>query len=102
MCYISESTSQGKGKNCFSETTITNIPQLRDQPVLHGRKLQVGGAHTTKTSLYTILPALRHIEIHTGKIHMYFVTLVLYEITCIPSNTDKPDTNSNVGLCVLI
>ena len=36
------------------------------------------------------------------KIHMYFLTSVLYEITCIPSNTDKPDTDSNVGLCVLI
>ena len=44
----------------------------------------------------------RPIEKHTGKIHMHFVTSVLYEITCIPSNTDKPDTDSDVGLCVLI
>ena len=42
------------------------------------------------------------LEIHTGKIHMYFVTSVLYEITCITSNTNKPDSDSNVGLCVLI
>jgi len=42
------------------------------------------------------------IEIHTGKIHMYFVTSVLYEITCITSNTDKPDTDSNPGVWVLI
>jgi hypothetical protein len=33
---------------------------------------------------------------------MYFVTSVLYEITCITSNTDKPDTDSNPGLWVLI
>ena len=26
---------------------------------------------------------------------MYFVTSVLYEITCTPSNTDKPDTDSS-------
>jgi len=32
---------------------------------------------------------------------MYFVTLVLYEIDCITSNTDVPDTDSNVGSCVL-
>ena len=42
------------------------------------------------------------LEIHTGKIHMYFVTSVLYEITCISSNTDKPDTDSNPGVWVLI
>ena len=42
------------------------------------------------------------LEIHTGKIHMYFVTSVLYEITCITSNTDKPDTDSNPGLWLLI
>jgi len=42
------------------------------------------------------------IEIRTGKMHMYFVTSVLYEITCIPSNTDEPDTDPNVGLCVPI
>ena len=40
------------------------------------------------------------VEIHTGKIHMYFVTSVLYEITCITSNTDKPDTDSNPGVCM--
>ena len=28
----------------------------------------------------------------SGKIHMYFVTSVFYEITCITSNTDKPDS----------
>ena len=33
---------------------------------------------------------------------MYFVTSVFYEITFITSNTDKPDTDSNVGLCVHI
>jgi len=33
---------------------------------------------------------------------MYFVTSVLYEITCITSNTDKQDTNSNPGVRVLI
>jgi len=42
------------------------------------------------------------LEIHNGKIHMYFVTSVLYEITCITSKTYKPDTDSNAGLCVLI
>ena len=42
------------------------------------------------------------VEIHTGKIHMYFVTSVLYEITCITSNTDKQDTDSNPGVWVLI
>ena len=26
---------------------------------------------------------------------------VLCEITCIPSNTEKPNTDSNVGLCIL-
>jgi len=36
------------------------------------------------------------------KIHMYFVTSVLNLITCITSNTDIPDTDSNVGSCVLI
>jgi len=44
----------------------------------------------------------RFLEIHTGKIHMYFVTSVLYDITCITSNTEKPDTDSNHGLWVLI
>jgi len=34
------------------------------------------------------------------KIHMYFVTSVLYQIIFIPSNTEKPDTDSNVGLRV--
>ena len=38
------------------------------------------------------------VEIHTGKIHMYFVTSVLYEITCITSNTDKQDADSNPGV----
>jgi len=33
---------------------------------------------------------------------MYFVTSVLYEITCITNNTDKPDTDSNPGVWVLI
>ena len=33
---------------------------------------------------------------------MYFVTSVLYEITCITSNTDKPYTDSNPGVWVLI
>ena len=33
---------------------------------------------------------------------MYFVTSVLYEITCITSNTDKPDADSNPGVWVLI
>ena len=42
------------------------------------------------------------VEIQTGKIHMYFVTSVLYEITCITNNTDKPDTDSNPGVWVLI
>jgi len=37
------------------------------------------------------------LEILTGKIHS-----VLYEITCITSNTYKPGTDSNVGFCVLI
>ena len=32
---------------------------------------------------------------------MYFVTSVLYEITCITSNTDKPDTDSNPGVWVI-
>ena len=42
------------------------------------------------------------LEIHTGKIHMYFVTSVLYKITCITSNTDRLDTDSNPGVWVLI
>ena len=42
------------------------------------------------------------VEIHTGKIQMYFVTSVLFEITCITSNTDKPVTDSNPGVWVLI
>jgi len=42
------------------------------------------------------------VEIHTGKFHMYFVTLVWYTITCITSNTDILNTDSNVGSCVLI
>ena len=45
---------------------------------------------------------VRLVEIHTRKMHMYFVTLVLYEITCITSNTDIQDTDSNVGSCLLI
>ena len=33
---------------------------------------------------------------------MYFVTSGLYEITCITSNTDKQDTDSNPGVWVQI
>ena len=44
---------------------------------------------------------IKEIEIHTRKIHMYFVTSVLYEITCITSSTHKQDTDSNVGSYVL-
>jgi len=46
--------------------------------------------------------AFRALEIHIGKIHMYFVASGLYEITCISSNTDKPHTDSNIGLFVVI
>jgi len=44
------------------------------------------------------------LEIHTGKIHMYFVKFVLYAIsnTTITSNTDLPYTDSNVCSFVLI
>jgi len=43
-----------------------------------------------------------YVEIHTRKIQMFFVTSVLYEITCITSNMDIPDSDSNVSSCVLI
>ena len=33
---------------------------------------------------------------------MYFVMSVLYEITCITSNTEKPHTDSNPGIWILI
>ena len=39
---------------------------------------------------------------NTGKINMYFVTSGLFQITCIPSNTDKPLRESNLGCFVLI
>ena len=40
-------------------------------------------------------------DTHRKNTHV-FCHVDLYEITCIPSNTDKPDTDSNVGLWVLI
>ena len=57
----------------------------------------------TANSLGKIISlSARILEIHTGKIHMHFVTSVLYEITRITSNTDQPNIDSNVSSCVLI
>ena len=59
-------------------------------------------AVTRLKTLHQLLVQHTVLEIDTRKIHMYFVASVFYEITCIPSNTEKPPTDSNVGLCVLI
>jgi len=81
--------------------------------VLDPESWQVDGLSTVKTACcswsqwseigsFVVGLQLFIVEIHNGKIHMYFVTPVLYQITCITSNMDLQDTDSNVVSCVLI
>ena len=60
------------------------------------RLLAAAGLNDQKLDILSVGLQLFIVEIHNGKIHMYFVTPVLYQITCITSNMDLQDTDTNV------